>query len=82
MYFIDHTTSSKDQHRTVRCSGISSIRVCNTTASILYKKGKQKCEDGNGRYTYFDTICFFVQQALGCCRDKDNNARKSVASWN
>lgn len=30
--------------------------------------------------TYFDTIRFFIQQALGCCGNKDNNGRKSDAS--
>ena len=47
----------------------------------VYKTAKQT--EGEGSWTYFDTVRFFVQQALGCCRGKKkDNVRKSVGSWN
>lgn len=40
----------------------------NRTCKLAAQEMKtETCEELKGGRTYFDTICFFVQQALGCC---------------
>lgn len=61
-------------------SSTTMSRVFREPPAIFVEGMKTKhCEECDKNATYFDSICFFVQQALGCCLEKESNA-KSIKS--